>query len=551
MKRLICIFIALLMIVSVFTACGDLTSVQSGKVIFEISNTENLENDVILTIINHQTEEEKIVLTRSDGYRIEKILPYNAYMTYRLVEENSNEEYEIKNRWFFIDSNHSEENIVINITNGDIIHETNTDSVDTTTDATIYVEDEVVVPPETSIEVETTERAPVDIEIEEDVVVPETIQEHTVSSDTNIEETNKIPETIHVEETTKVPEADTSIDEETTTFETATDSTSVVADTTVIDETTEEPKMIFKDVRETVWVISKVNIREEPSFEANILGKFSKGDEIYRTGESDEGWSRILLDGKTVYCSSDYVSKTKPESELVYPLTYEDETAKITIYKEWYENAWCYIAHLEFTDYTRFATYCANGKYNNGYQKTSSVAKKLGAIFAVNGCYSAPYLNYGVIRNGVVCNDVKWGYVAGYSSDSGLFGDLVKDKYSGPSLTELAETKVVTDTFCFGPAILVDGKVLENKDTSRAQRTFIGTNGNPGDLWIVVSDGRYNDGESAGLRYVQCAQLLADKGCTYGIPLDGGGSSTMVFQGKILNANGKKERAVVDFAYFK
>ena len=134
---------------------------------------------------------------------------------------------------------------------------------------------------------------------------------------------------------------------------------------------------------------------------------------------------------------------------------------------------------------------------------------------------------------------------------SGLFGELVKDKYNGPSLTELAETGVVTDTFCFGPAILVDGVVLENKDTSRAQRTFIGSNGNSGDIWIVVSDGRLNDGESYGLTYMECAQLLLDKGCTYGIPLDGGGSSTMVFQGEILNANGKKERAVVDFIYFK
>lgn len=243
--------------------------------------------------------------------------------------------------------------------------------------------------------------------------------------------------------------------------------------------------------------------------------------------------------------------KIEEVKELSYPITYSDSTATITIYKEWYAKAWCYIAHLEFTDYSRFGTYCANGKYNNGYQKTSNAAKKIGAIFCVNGCYSAPYLEYGVIRSGVVCNDKKYGYVAGYSNVSGLFGELVKDKYNGPSLTELAETGVVTDTFCFGPAILVDGIVLENKDTSRAQRTFIGSNGNAGDIWIIVSDGRLNDGESYGLTYMECAQLLLDKGCTYGIPLDGGGSSTMYFQGEVLNANGKKERAVVDFVYFK
>jgi exopolysaccharide biosynthesis protein len=67
--------------------------------------------------------------------------------------------------------------------------------------------------------------------------------------------------------------------------------------------------------------------------------------------------------------------------------------------------------------------------------------------------------------------------------------------------------------------------------TSRAQRTFIGTNGAPGDIWVCVSDGRYNDGKSAGLNGYQCASYLKSKGCIFGIPLDGGGSSTMYFNG--------------------
>lgn len=92
----------------------------------------------------------------------------------------------------------------------------------------------------------------------------------------------------------------------------------------------------------------------------------------------------------------------EPVKEEVYPLTYSDETGTITITKEWYDNAWAYIAHLEFSDYGRFGTECANGKYNNGYETTSSVAKRLNAIFAVNGCFSAPYLDYGVIRSNAI-----------------------------------------------------------------------------------------------------------------------------------------------------
>jgi exopolysaccharide biosynthesis protein len=89
-----------------------------------------------------------------------------------------------------------------------------------------------------------------------------------------------------------------------------------------------------------------------------------------------------------------------------------------------------------------------------------------------------------------------------------------------------------------------------NSDSSRAQRTFIGTNGDPGDLWVVVSDGRYNDGESAGLTYRQTGEYLISKGCTFGLCLDGGGSSTMYFDGEVLNASKDNERAVVDFVYY-
>lgn len=88
-------------------------------------------------------------------------------------------------------------------------------------------------------------------------------------------------------------------------------------------------------------------------------------------------------------------SETEPtETPIQYPLSYADETATITITREWFENAWCYIAHLQFTDYTRFGTACANGAYDNGFETTSHAAQRLGAIFTVNGCCSAPFLDY-------------------------------------------------------------------------------------------------------------------------------------------------------------
>jgi len=53
------------------------------------------------------------------------------------------------------------------------------------------------------------------------------------------------------------------------------------------------------------------------------------------------------------------------------------------------------------------------------------------------------------------------------------------------------------------------------------------------------------------LTYKQCARYMQSKGCSFGVPLDGGGSSTMVWKGQVLNGAKGNQRSVVDFVYFK
>ena len=317
------------------------------------------------------------------------------------------------------------------------------------------------------------------------------------------------------------------------------------------------PTASYKEVNETVYATSSVNVRTGPSTDYEKVGQLKEGESVTRIGVGDNGWSKVIYKEKECYISSNYLSTTKPVPTS-YPLTYSDSTATITIYKEWFENAWCYAAHLEFTDYSRFGTDCANGAYKNGYETTSHAPNRLGAIFAVNGCYSAPNLGYTVVRSGKIWNGAEkstW-LPAIYSNQNGLFLSAWESNgtpgIAGKNVKELVDAGLFTDSFCFGPPILTNGTCYaSDKDTSRAQRTFIGTNGNAGDIWVVVSDGRYNDGESAGLTYNQMARFLVSKGCTFGIPLDGGGSSTMYFNGKVLNAAKGNQRAVVDFVYFK
>ena len=69
---------------------------------------------------------------------------------------------------------------------------------------------------------------------------------------------------------------------------------------------------------------------------------------------------------------------------------------------------------------------------------------------------------------------------------------------------------------------------------------------------ILVSDGRTS--ESIGLSLYETAQVMAEYGCHTAYNLDGGGSSTLYFNGKIINnptTNGKRisERSVSDIVY--
>ena len=314
-----------------------------------------------------------------------------------------------------------------------------------------------------------------------------------------------------------------------------------------------DPVVTYKEVNETVYAKSDVNIRKGPGTSFEKLDSLAKGKSITRVGIGDNGWSKVKYNDTIAYISSNYLTTEKPPvvSENGYPKTYSDSTCTITVYKEWWENAYVYAAHVQFTDYDRMWVECANGKYNSGRETTSHAAKRVGAILAINGDYAVPGNGaggYAIARKGKVCNDKK-AYPEGvYNSNTGklTFG------HSGRMLSELVAEGLVTDTFQFGPVFLKDGKIIGDKNSSgRAQRTFIGTNGKPGDIWMCVSDGRKNDGKSSGLNGYQCGSYLVSKGCTLGVPLDGGGSSTMYFNGKVLNAAKGNQRAVADFLVFK
>ena len=379
-------------------------------------------------------------------------------------------------------------------------------------------------------------------------VVPETSE--TTSPDNTTEGTEATEGATQPPERTTVPTEPPIVTTEPTITPTEPENTKPVE--TVPPET--KPPVTYTEVNETVYAVSAVNIRKGPGTEYDKVGSLSVGDSIVRIGIGSNGWSKVLYNGVECYMFSNYLSTSKPVSNT-YPMVYSDDTCTITITKEWHYNAWCYIAHLEFTDYSRFAS--AIAKNNRGSSETtSSAARRQNAIFCVNGPYNWGELKnaYAIIRNGVVYNDIS---IAGdlgiYNANTGVLAQAGALGINGMLASEAAAQGLATDTFKFWNSTLVaNGVNQSNPDNdSRAQRTFIATTGQPGDIYVIVAEGRYVDGESAGLTKYECAKVVLDLGCTYGVMLDGGGSSTMYFNGKVLNSAANNERYLVDFVYFR
>ena len=99
----------------------------------------------------------------------------------------------------------------------------------------------------------------------------------------------------------------------------------------------------------------------------------------------------------------------------------------------------------------------------------------------------------------------------------------------------------VTDAISAGPTLVRDGKPIFNAGEAltqlqlrgRAPRTAIGQRAD-GAIVMVAVDGRRR-GWSIGITNWDLAQTLVHYGCVTGFALDSGGSTTLAFDGKLLN----------------
>lgn len=236
--------------------------------------------------------------------------------------------------------------------------------------------------------------------------------------------------------------------------------------------------------------------------------------------------------------------------------TYKDENISISIDTIRSNNTTIYVADIKLSSAEYLKTALAKNTFGtNITSSTSETAENNNAIFAVNGDYYGANTKGYVIKNGVVyrSSNRNSNYQdLGITSD-GEFLLFSENEFS----TEELLARGIVNTFAFGPALIVDEDIAvsQTEEVGKAMaanpRTAIGIIDNLHYI-IIVSDGRTD--ESTGLSLYELAKIMQTYGVKTAYNLDGGGSSTMYFNGKIINnptTNGNtiKERAVSDIVY--
>lgn len=243
------------------------------------------------------------------------------------------------------------------------------------------------------------------------------------------------------------------------------------------------------------------------------------------------------------------------ESVVATDTSYTSDGLKITLTEKRVDETTVYIADIQTADSSHLQTALAENTYGRNIKETTSaMAAENEAVLAINGDYYGFRSTGFVLRNGTLYRDTANGDTQALVIDQdGNFSIVDESTTSAESLTNAQQI------LSFGPALIEDSQIVVSTSAEVSQsmtsnpRTAIGQIGE-NHYVIIVSEGRTSDSE--GLTLYQLAEQFEELGATTAYNLDGGGSSTLYFNGKVVNqtvggSDNSEERAVSDILYFK
>ena len=312
------------------------------------------------------------------------------------------------------------------------------------------------------------------------------------------------------------------------------------------------------------FVLERVYSAEAPAQSAQSSGNSAGDDTVSRTepqgtdAEEDAGDDYVSdIQGSEDQSGTQNAQQTAAENTapVITENSYSDGNISITI-TEYRENGTdIYVADIRLSSADYLKTALAKGVYGrNVTAKTSATAAANGAILAINGDYYGSQERGYVIRGGVIYRDT----AVARRQDLVIYEDgSMEVIYETDISAEELLAKGAHDVLSFGPQLLEDGKITVNSGYEVAKamrsnpRTAIGMIDELHYVF-VVSDGRTT--QSAGLSVYELADFMRSLGVKTAYNLDGGGSSTMYFNGEVINdpvggGRGQSERSVSDIVY--
>ena len=211
----------------------------------------------------------------------------------------------------------------------------------------------------------------------------------------------------------------------------------------------------------------------------------------------------------------------------------------------WYES------ELKLADGQKLVTRHTNPeKIGRRFVYAEDFAKDIKAIFAISDDFYG-FRVYQKRRPGVIIQNSKiladntlskpdyrlpnYDLIALYKDGS------LKTYHAGEIGAEQLLADGATDTWCFGPILLSNGKIGEQVAANGFEyinpRMCLGMI-EPNHYLVMTIEGRSQRSQGVGLMWV--AQRMKDLGCSEALNLDGGNSIKLAFMGKLINANNTK-----------
>lgn len=236
--------------------------------------------------------------------------------------------------------------------------------------------------------------------------------------------------------------------------------------------------------------------------------------------------------------------------------TYKDNDININIETIVRNESNVYVADIQLSDIKYLKAAFAKDEFGrNIKENTSTIAQNNNAILAINGDYYG-FRDYGyVLRNGVIYRDIK--NPDKKQQDLVIYTDgRFEIVYENDVDINNLKNKGAWQVISFGPGLIINGEITVDKD----QEVAISSPSNPRTAIGIIDDKHYvfvvSDGRtdvSKGLSLMQLAECMKELGCKQAYNLDGGGSTTMYFDGTVMNVttSGSKieERKVSDILY--